>query len=55
MGSGIAITSGVSWIGVPGGTICGLPWFSRRWFTTWPHALDAGVLVALQETWAASR
>src|ERR1700730_7364614 len=42
IGFGIAMTSGVSWSGVPAGAIAFLPASARRLFTTRPHAPEAG-------------
>src|SRR2546429_8901444 len=41
IGFGMAMTSGVSWSGVPAGAIGFFPPSARRWVTTRPHPLDA--------------
>src|SRR5436309_14497223 len=43
IGRGMAMTSGVSWMGLASaGAIAGWPWSARRWLTTAPHEDAAG-------------
>src|SRR5437763_10479345 len=43
IGLGMAITRGVTWMGLASaGAIAGWPWSARRWLTTAPHDDAAG-------------
>jgi hypothetical protein len=43
IGFGMAITSGVTWMGLASaGAIAGWPWSARRWLTIAPHEAAAG-------------